>query len=197
MLASGGSMRRRLSPGRVVCPHHALGVVTVTIALSLASAGRTEPRSAIDLEPVTLHFTLDGDSRAQVSVLSYVYGNLFSRSGFWPYFGGGLGFFTLQARAGVGWLPGNPEEPGPVIRLEARPQVRFGKCWEPMVIGSLGAGYRWPLEHGDPGYPGTAIYVLPQFVGGEGFLHPECGYGPAPIRAEPMIGGTLSGGFDF
>jgi hypothetical protein len=155
-----------------------------------------EPRQTIDLEPAVPYFALDGATRTQISVLSYTYGY---RSGsLVPFVGGALGFFTLQARLGITWMPGDLEESGFMMRLDARPQTAFGNCWEPMVLGSLGAGWRWPLEHGDPGYPGVAAYLLPEFTGGVAFLHTTChASNDGPLETRALVGGTLAGGFDF
>jgi hypothetical protein len=86
-----------------------------------------------------------------------------------------------------------------MVRLDVRPQLLLNPCIEPLIVGSLGAGYRWPIEQGDPGYPGTAIYLLPAFTGGVGFLHGECGhhFTETPLHEKSLLGGTLSGGFDW
>lgn len=164
--------------------------------VSAPGAARAEPRSAIELEPVAYYVSTRDVGRTTISVLGYTYGNRFGH--FIPYFGGGLGFFALQARGGVTWLPGDVDDSGFMVRLEVRPQVLLNPCLEPLIVGNLGAGYRWPLERGDPGYPGTAIYLLPQFTGGVGFLHGECGKSTeTPLQDKSLLGATLSGGFDW
>jgi hypothetical protein len=149
----------------------------------------------IDLQPVALFYG-PGFSRTQIAVLGYTYGDL--SHGWFPHFGGGIGFFTLQARGGVSWLPGDLEESGLVVRLEAQPQILFNPCWEHMLVGSLGVGWRWPLERGDPGIPGTALFVVPAFTGGAAFVHRNCGKPTEePLHGSSVLGGTLFTGFDF
>jgi hypothetical protein len=184
--------RWRSSRGRQARLAWASSLLIVTASI----ASRAEPHSAIELEPVTFWVSTGDVGRTTVSVLGYTYGNRF---GHWiPYFGGGLGFFTVQARGGVTWLPGDVDYSGLMVRLEARPQLLLNPCFEPLIVGNLGAGYRWPLERGDPGYPGTAIYLLPQFTGGVGFLHGNCGQPTqTPLHDKSLLGATLSGGFDW
>ena len=149
----------------------------------------------IDLQPLAQYYG-PGGNRTEIAIFSYTYG-LLSNSWF-PYFGGGIGFFTLQLRGGVSWLPGDLEESGPVVRLEAQPQTLFNPCWEHLLVGSLGVGWRWPLERGDPGYPGTALFLVPAFTGGEAFLHRNCGKPTQqPLNGDYVLGGTLYTGFDF
>jgi hypothetical protein len=184
--------RWRSSRGR----HAGLVWALSAVAIVRLGTAHAEPRNAFELEPVTFWLSTGDVGRTTVSVIGYTYGNRFGH--FIPYFGGGLGFFTLQARGGITWLPGNVDYSGLMVRLEVRPQVLFNPCLEPLIVGSLGGGYRWPLERGDPGYPGTAIYLLPQFTGGVGFLRGECGNATeTPLHDKPLIGGTLSGGFDW
>ena len=166
------------------------------IAIGLPGTLRAEPRNAIELEPIAYWVSTGDVGRTTVSVLGYTYGGRFGH--FIPYFGGGLGFFKVQARGGVTWVPDDLDYSVLILRLEARPQLLLNPCIEPVIVGSLGAGYRWPLERGDPGYPGTAIYLLPQFTGGVGFLHGFCGKADeTPLHDKPLIGGSLSGGFDW
>jgi hypothetical protein len=166
------------------------------IVLGPASS-RGEPRQAIELEPITYWVSTGNVGRTEISVLGYTYGGRFGH--FIPHFGGGLGFFTVQARGGVTWVPGDLDYSGLMVRLDVRPQLLLNPCIEPLIVGSLGAGYRWPIEAGDPGYPGTAIYLLPAFTGGVGFLHGECGHSltETPLHDKSLLGGTLSGGFDW
>ena len=180
--------RRRSSLARLVW--------ALSTVLAVPAGARAEPRSAIDLEPVT-YFASTGDvGRTQISVLGYTYGHRFGSM--IASFGGGLGFFTVQARGGLTWLPGDLYDAGLMVRLDVRPQLLWNPCFEPLIVGSLGAGYRWSIERGDPGVPGTAMYLLPAFTGGVGFLHGACGE-PAqtPLHDKPLFGGTLAGGFDW
>jgi hypothetical protein len=166
----------------------------VTTALWPATL-RAEQRSTIELEPVALQYG-PGGSRTQISVIGYSYG--YRYDSWFPYFGGGIGFFTFQARGGINWMPGDLEESGLMVRLEAQPQILFNPCFEPLLTGNLGVGYRWPLERGDPDSPGTALFAMPAFTGGEAFLHRNCGKGTQePLRGSFVMGGTLIAGFDW
>jgi hypothetical protein len=167
-----------------------------SLVVAAPGAAHAEPGQAIELEPVAYYVSTGDVGRTTISLVGYTYGGRFGH--FIPYFGGGLGFFTVQARGGITWLPTDVDDSGLMVRLEVRPQVLLNPCLEPLIVGNLGVGYRWPLERGDPGYPGTAIYLLPQFTGGVGFLHGECGrITQAPLHDKPLMGGTLSGGFDW
>ena len=55
------------------------------------------------------------------------------------------------------------------------------------------------MEHGDPGNPGAAFYLLGNFVGGLGWIHDNCGKGPAekPLAAAGVVGTSLTAGFDW
>jgi len=173
-----------------------LAGVLSSLLVAAPAVLRAEPRRAIDFEPVTPYFSTGDLARTEISVLGFTYGNRFGS--FVTYFGGGAGFFTVQARGGVTWLPGDLDDSGLMVRLEARPQILLNPCFEPLLVGSLGVGFRWPLERGDPGYPGTAIYLLPAFTGGVGFLHENCGKPTqTALRTTGLFGGTLSGGFDW
>lgn len=186
-----------LHPERVQCGRAAFGALLVTLLTIHPSSVLAEERGAIELDPVVLYYGPSAwAQRSQIFILGvtggYRFGSLL------PYAGGGLGFFAFQARAGVEWLPGDLEEPGPLIRLEARPQVRFGQCWEPMLTGNLGVGYRFPLERGDPGNPGTSFFVLPTFTGGQAYLHRNCGFkDEEPLKGQLLFGGTVSAGYDW
>jgi hypothetical protein len=169
--------------------------LTLLLAAAPASAS-AQPRQVVELEPVTPYFSTRGVGRTEVAVLGYTYGHRFDS--LIPYFGGGVSFFSLQARAGITWLPGDLEDTGLMVRLEARPQLLLTPCLEPLIAGNVGVGIRWPLEQGDPGNPGTAIYLLPQFTGADAWLRDDCGTTrQAPFQATFLFGGTLSGGFDW
>jgi hypothetical protein len=162
----------------------------------VALPSNAEERGAVDLEPVTPYFSVEGFNRTEISVVGGSYG--YRWGAFVPYVGGAIGFFTIHARLGVSILPGDLEQPGLMIRLEARPQVLLNPCFEPAMLGSFGIGYRWPLEEGDPGNPGTAIYLLPSFVGGDAWIRRYCGEAKEqPLGSIVLFGGTLSGGFDW
>jgi hypothetical protein len=171
-------------------------IVAATVMMTAwPRALRAEQRSTIDLQPVAIY---DGSVgiRTQISVVGYSYGYRFDS--WMPYVGAGLGFFTFQARGGVSWLPGDLEESGPIVRLEAQPQILFNPCTEPLLVANIGVGWRWPLERGDPGNPGTALYLLPAFAGGEAFLHRNCGKPTQePLRGALALGGTLFAGFEW
>ncbi|HEX4336072.1 MAG TPA: hypothetical protein VH062_09180 [Polyangiaceae bacterium] len=170
-------------------------LVTAVASLCVPAPLHAEERATIDLQPAALYFGPRG-SRSEISVIGFTYGN--RHDSLFPYFGAGVGFFTLQARGGITWMPGDLEESGLIVRLEAQPQLLFNPCVEPLLLGTLGVGWRWPLERGDPGNPGTAIFVLPAFAGGDGFLHQNCGKDTqGPMRSSLILGGTLFAGFDW
>jgi hypothetical protein len=170
-------------------------------ALTLLLAGvpafaSAQTRQVIELEPVTPYFSTRGANRTEVAVVGYTYGHRFDS--LIPYFGGGVSFFSVQARAGITWLPGDLDDTSLMVRLEARPQLLLTPCVEPFIAGNLGVGIRWSIELGDPGEPGTALYLLPQFTGGNAWLRDGCGtIYKKPFEATVLFGGTLSGGFDW
>ena len=174
----------------------AIAIGLVAMFAGWSSPVHAEERSVIDFDAVALYFGPIGN-RTEIFIFGYTWGYRFKS--LYPYVGGGFGFFAMQARGGVTWMPGNLEEPTPIVRLEALPQLIFNPCIESLVVGSLGVGYRFPLEHNDPnGIPGTALFVLPAFTGGDGILHGQCGKADeVPLRSSLVIGGSLTGGFDF
>ena len=163
----------------------------------LASGVRADPRSFIDLELLTPHFTPNGDSRISLATVGFSYG--WASHGFIPYVGGGVGFFPLQARAGIVWLPSDLKDPGLMVRLEARPQIFWNPCIEPALMGSAGVGYRWPLETNYPDAPaGAAFYLLPSFDGGSAWLHSVCGVNTrGALEPKFLAGGTIVLGLDM
>src|SRR5262249_40044386 len=145
------------------------GALSVGIVVATWTApSKAEERFTFDLQPVSLMYGPRGD-RTEIWVMAFTYGYRFNS--LFPYVRGGVGCFTLQARGGVAWMPGDLEESGPIFRLEAQPQILFNPCWEHLLVGNAAAGWRWPLERGDPGYPGAAFYLMPAFIGGGAFLH--------------------------
>ena len=159
---------------------------------------QAEPRSFIETELVTPRFTPSGDSRISLATVSFDYG--WASHGFIPYVGGGVGFFPLQAHAGVAWLPNDLKEPGLMVRLEARPQIFWNPCIEPALMGNVGVGYRWPIETNYPdGVANTAFYLLPSFEGGGAWLHHNCNKETLsdPFTPRFLAGGTVVLGLDM
>lgn len=174
-----------------------LGLLALVLASS--SAASAEPRSFADLEPVTLEFA-SGAARTQIFTAGFSYG-AGSRT-LVPYVGGAVGFFLVQARAGVAFLPAGFDHGGLMMRLEARPMAYINPCLEPALFGTVGIGYRGPLETSYPGeHPGAGFYVLPSLDGGEAWIRPGCSArANAPVNPrEPhfFLGGTLAAGLDW
>jgi hypothetical protein len=154
---------------------------------------RAEERGYVDLEPVTLRWSPSGNQRFSIFTVGGAWGYATHR--ITAYAGGGLGFFGLQGRGGIAWTPGDPNESGPLIRIEVRPQLFLAPCVEPAVLGNAGIGYRWPLESGDEYGAGTGLYIMPAFEGGVAWLRINCG--SAPLTSTALLGGTLVGGIDW
>jgi hypothetical protein len=174
-----------------------LAVVAVVLGF-LPSGARAEPRTFIETEPVTPHFASGGFSRTSIATVGFTWG--WAAHGVIPYVGGGVGFFPLQARVGVVWLPNDLKDPGLMVRLEARPQIFFLPCVEPALLGNAGIGYRWPLEPSYPDAPaGAAFYLLPSFDGGPAWLHHRCGDTglSGAVQSKFLVGGTIALGLDM
>jgi hypothetical protein len=177
------------------------GSVAVGLAFALSlicAAARTcaEERGSADFEPVIEYWVLKHNTRTEIFAIGGTYGYRF---GAWmPYVGGSIGFFGLHARAGVAFLPGDLEEPTFTIRFEARPQIFYNPCIEPAVLGTFGPGWRWPMERGDPGNPGTAFYLLGNFISGVGWVRDGCGKPTEkPLAAAVVVGTSVMAGFDW
>jgi hypothetical protein len=174
-----------------------LAAVAGIIAL-LPHGALAEPRSFIETELLTPHFASHGDTRVSLATVGFTYG--WASHGFIPYVGGGVGFFPLQARAGVIWLPNDLKDSGLMVRIEARPEIFWNPCIEPALMGNAGIGYRWPLETNYPdGTAGVAFYLLPSFDGGAAWLHRNCNKMGLSDPFEPkfLAGGTIVLGLDM
>ena len=173
-----------------------VGSPVIASLLFAAAASRAEERGSVEIEPVVEYFALNHGTRTEIFAIGGTYGYRF---GAWmPYAGGAIGFFGLHARGGVAFMPGNLEEPTFVIRLEARPQIFYNPCIEPAMLGTFGPGWRWPMEQGDPGNPGTAFYLLGNFVGGAAWVHDQCGKPTEKkLATAAVLGGSVMAGFDW
>ncbi len=173
--------------------------IAVALCLSLVTASvasRAEERGSVELEPVIEYWVLQHNSRTEIFTVGGTWGYRFGA--FMPYAGGSVGFFGLHARGGVAFIPGDLEEPTFLIRLEARPQIFFNPCIEPAMLGAVGPGWRWPMESGDPGNPGTAFFLLGNFVGGAGWVHDNCGKSTEKkLVSAGIVGASITAGFDW
>lgn len=173
-------------------------LAVVAVVAFLPNGARAEPRSFIETELVTPHFATGGYARTSIATVGFTYG--WAAHGVIPYVGGGVGFFPLQARVGVVWLPNDLKDPGLMVRLEARPEIFWSPCIEPGLFGNAGIGYRWPLETNYPDAPaGVAFYLLPSFDGGPAWLHRHCAEpgSSGPFETKFVAGGTIALGLDM
>lgn len=155
-----------------------------------------DPRTMVDLEPATIYIAPNGETRGTVATVGATWG--FSAKRFVPYVGAAVGLLTVQARAGVSFLPNEFAESGLLVRAEVRPQLFLGHCIDPGLLGNVGVGYRWPLEHSYPGEPaGTAMYLLPTFDSGRGFITPKCPTTGGERQGTWLFGGTVALGIDW
>lgn len=169
-----------------------------TPALAPAVALATAPRASADLEPMTLRWDGTGSTRDSVFTVG---GTAGLRAGqVVPYVGAGLGFFTLAARLGVALYPADLHDSGLMFRAEVRPEILTFQCWQPAVLGQIGAGYRFSLEYtGDAEEPGAGFYLLPAFEVGPAWLRPGCGtsHEATSHRGTMLYGVTLAAGWEW
>lgn len=193
---AASSSRSRARPALARTGTSALRAAIVAALVSGAATSRAEERGSIEIEPLVEYVALKHGTRPEYFAIGGTYGYRF---GAWmPYAGGSIGFFGLRARGGVAFMPGDLEEPTFIVRLEARPQIFYSPCIEPAVLGVLGPGWRWPMERGDPGNPGTAFYLLGNFIGGAGWVRDRCGEpDETKLNSAAILGGSVMAGFDW